>query len=882
MSADATRSPGSGSDRIRLLQRLQLAIVVVVAMAIVATSIVMGRDVLSIGSSQDHAGVVRKDLVDLRDRLQIAHTNLWRSSASGGGPHITEEERTRFLEAAPTLRRLVSDRGVRPAEASAVSEVDTAATELDRLLSSDVTRLAPGSAREASLVGAVDGTVDRLEVGMTGWLGLIDADIAAEDRADDRMVARLVTILGLLVAVLVGVGLVLWLAIDRSRRAAVAQIAAERDATAAVIGSVQDGLAVLDQDGLIVEVNDQLSALTGAEAHALIGFRPPWAASLPDGFEGELDLELQDASGVARSVILTSSLLAAGHAGGGHVHVLKDVSDRRRAEAEVRELALEQEVLRRVATVVASGAEPNEVFDLVAKEVALLLGVEVGVVSRFDAIGERAVDVGVWVAPDSFAERPPARIPLDGGAPIARVHRTGRPARVDDLRTIDEKTAGLLVGHGFRGGVAAPVQVGAIPWGAVVALTIREQGLPRGAEGRLARFAELVGLTVANADARARLASQAATDPLTGLANHRSFHERLDAEVTRARAEDGELALVVFDLDRFKDVNDAYGHQVGDDVLAEAARRLAGEARFGELVARVGGEEFAWILPGSDGINAWRAAERARRAVAASPFAGDVGYVTASAGVADLTQASDPAALLRLADGALYWAKANGRNVTLRYSPEVVQELSAAERAERLARSQGVTALRALARAVDAKDPSTARHAERVASVAVRIGSSLGWSQERLMLLEEASLLHDVGKIGVPDALLFKPDLLTSDERRLVEMHAALGAEIVSDVLTDEQVAWVRGHHEHWDGAGYPDRLHGEAITPGARILALADAWDAMTSVRVYGTPRDQLDALAEVQRCSGKQFAPEAVEALQRLWREGRLTLTAAPGAVV
>lgn len=881
MTHGATPARGPGSDRIRLLQRLQLATVVAVAIAIVATSIVMGRNVLATGNGQDRVEAVRNALVKVRDRVQTAQAMFWRELSSGVSPNISEQVRLELGDANQALRDLISQRQGQPNERVAIATVSTAAAELEQVLA-QAKDVVPGSAGESKLIGQIDSVVQEFESSVTRWLDRLDADIGAQRSTDDRMVARLVTLLGLLVALLVVVGIVLWIAIDRARRAAVAEIAAERDATAAVIGSVQDGLAVIDRDGIIVEVNEQLSALTGAPAAQLVGAQPPWAEFLPGGFEGEVDLEVIDASGERRSVILTSSLLASGHAAGGHVHVLKDVSDRRRAETEVRELAVEQEVLRRVATVVASGADPGEVFDLVAKEVALLLGVEVGVVSRFDPIGERAVDVGVWVAPDSSAERPPARIPLDGGAPIARVHRTGRPARVDDLRTIDEKTAGLLVGHGFRGGVAAPVQVGATRWGAVVALTIREQGLPAGAEARLARFAELVGLTVANADARARLASQAATDPLTGLANHRSFHERLEAEVARARAEDGELALVVFDLDRFKDVNDAFGHQIGDDVLAEAARRLAGEARFGELVARVGGEEFAWILPGSDGINAWRAAERARRAVAASAFSGGVGYVTASAGVADLTQAPDAAALLRLADGALYWAKANGRNVTLRYSPEVVQELSAAERAERLARSQGVTALRALARAVDAKDPSTARHAERVAAVAVRLGSNLGWSQERLMLLEEAALLHDVGKIGVPDALLFKPDLLTPDERRLVEMHAALGAEIVSDVLTREQVAWVRGHHEHWDGGGYPDRLSADEITPGARILAVADAWDAMTSVRVYGAPRDPFDALAEVERCSGGQFAPETVEALQRLFSEGRLRLTDARGAVV
>jgi diguanylate cyclase (GGDEF)-like protein len=842
---------------------------------VIVLSVTFARSILSTGDARGRAESAEHTLTELRDTLRSKHIDYWRARSTGASPEIQAATRAEYIRSAGELQALVERRRGVTAEAPAIRDTLAAAQQLGKLVMSDTSGIRPGSPRDRALVARGDRIINRVETAISRWVGLIETDVQQRGRADDRLAARLVIILGSLVGLLVAVGIALWIAIDRAHRGAVGEIAAERDATAAVMASVQDGLPVVNRDGVVVQTNDRLRALLARDPGEMEGRPPPWAHEIPPGFVGETDLDLVGDDGRERPVILTSSALGAGHLAGGYVHILKDVTARKRAEAELRDLAAEQDVLRGIATAVAAGVEPTEVFDLVARELAVMLGAEVGVVTRFDHVAERAVDVGVWVAPESDAERPPARVPLDGGAPVARVYRTGRPARVDDLSAIDEKTAGLLVGHGFRAGVAAPVAVGTDRWGAVAALTNRIGGLPDGAEDRLARFAELVGLTVANADARARLASQAATDPLTGLANHRSFHERLEQEVARARAEHGELALVVFDLDRFKDVNDALGHQAGDDVLAEAARRLAGEARFGELVARIGGEEFAWILPGSDGINAWRAAERARRAVAARPFPAGVGTLTASAGVADLTQADDAATLLRLADGALYWAKANGRNVTLRYSPEVVLVLSAAERAERLARSQGVTALRALARAVDAKDPSTARHAERVAAIAVRLASELGWPSERLMLLEEVALLHDVGKIGVPDALLFKPDRLTPGELAEIEVHATLGAEIVSDVLTTEQVAWVRGHHERWDGAGYPDRLAGTEIPEGACILAVADAWDAMTSIRVYGTPRSPDEALDEVRDCSGGQFAPAVAAALGALWDAGRVALT-------
>ena len=357
----------------------------------------------------------------------------------------------------------------------------------------------------------------------------------------------------------------------------------------------------------------------------------------------------------------------------------------------------------------------------------------------------------------------------------------------------------------------------------------------------------------------------AATDPLTGLPNHRTLHERLGAEVERARRHERDLSLVVFDLDNFKHINDVHGHQVGDGVLQETARRLGRHVRPGDLLGRIGGEEFAWVLPDADGLDAWDAAERVRIAVAAEPFAA-VGNITVSAGVCDITHGETAAELFRLADGALYWAKLDGRNVAHRYTPEVVAALSAEERAELLERSQALSAIRVLARAVDAKDPTTQRHSERVADLAGSIAERLGWPQDRVALLREAGLVHDVGKIGVPDAILRKAGSLTPEEYKQIQAHAALSAQIVSEVLSTEQIAWVRGHHERWDGRGYPDGLAGEKLPAGARILAVADSWDAMTASRPYREALSVREALAECRMGAGTQWSAEVVTALLEL----------------
>jgi diguanylate cyclase (GGDEF)-like protein/PAS domain S-box-containing protein len=362
---------------------------------------------------------------------------------------------------------------------------------------------------------------------------------------------------------------------------------------------------------------------------------------------------------------------------------------------------------------------------------------------------------------------------------------------------------------------------------------------------------------------------RAAIDPLTGLANHRTFHERLRSEVERARRRERSLALVLMDLDHFKRVNDAHGHQVGDRVLQRAAGILASETRVSEMIARVGGEEFAMILPEADADEAMRAAERVRRAIAVADFP-TIGRMTMSAGVCLFEHARNAEDLYRLADGALYLAKHHGRDTVVRYTPDVVQALSARDEADRLERQQALVSIRLLARVVDAKDAFTRRHSERVAETCAEVAEALGWSPERCALLREAGLVHDVGKIGVPDAILLKPGPLSDEEYELVKEHSVLGARMVGEALTPEQVTWVRGHHERWDGTGYPDALAAEAIPEGARILALADAWDVMTSERPYRTvPIPPADAIAECRAASGSQFWSGAVEALALIWGE-------------
>jgi len=419
----------------------------------------------------------------------------------------------------------------------------------------------------------------------------------------------------------------------------------------------------------------------------------------------------------------------------------------------------------------------------------------------------------------------------------------------------------LVYAAGFLGPRAAAVTIAALAGTYALAPGL-EDGLTRGL-GELVFAAPVFGVVGGViVGGRRLLEGRAFTDPLTGLANHRAFQERLHAEVGRARRHERPLALALIDVDHFKAINDTAGHAAGDRVLAALGARLRAVLRSEDVLARIGGDEFALLLPETDDVDARAVLERAREELERVPLVDGI-RVRISAGICELARAGDAETLMRLADGALYWSKEHGRNVTAVYDPETVVELSAGERLDRLQRSHTIAGIHALARAIDAKDPSTREHSERVAALAARLAQLRGWGPERVALLHEAALVHDVGKIGIPDAVLLKPGRLDRDEYEQVKQHAALGARIVADVLDPEQVAWIRSHHERPDGRGYPDGLRGDEIPEGAALLAVADCFDVMTVARPYSRPMSQAAALAECRALVGAQFTSAAVAAL-------------------
>jgi diguanylate cyclase (GGDEF)-like protein/putative nucleotidyltransferase with HDIG domain len=529
----------------------------------------------------------------------------------------------------------------------------------------------------------------------------------------------------------------------------------------------------------------------------------------------------------------------------------------------------EHAVMRELATAVAAGTAPADVFVLASRRIAMLLGVDGCGIVEF-ATSESAVVAGAWANSAGHAVATGTILPLTPADDLHRLYTDGHAVRVD--RHAPTKRAARM---GYGCSLTTPVSVRGRLWGAISVASVAPDTLPADAERVLDDFAELVGLAVANTEAHAVLVEQAATDPLTRLANHRAFHERLREELSRALRHERPLALALLDVDHFKSINDSLGHERGDAVLAAVAATLSDVARAEDVLARLGGDEFALLMPDTTEEQALAAVERARSAIAAIEL-GDGLRVTVSAGICGLEHACDPDTLVRLADGALYWGKAHGRDAAWAYDPEIVRELSISERADQLQRSQALVGIRALARAIDAKDQSTREHSQRVATLSCEIARRLDWSADRVALLEDAALVHDVGKIGIPDAVLLKPGRLTDDEYDQIKRHATLGAQMVDDLLLPEQVAWIRAHHERPDGRGYPAGLTAAAIPDGAAILAVADAFDVMTATRIYSAARSREDALAECERLVGAQFAPEPVRALAALCAAEPVTASA------
>ena len=355
----------------------------------------------------------------------------------------------------------------------------------------------------------------------------------------------------------------------------------------------------------------------------------------------------------------------------------------------------------------------------------------------------------------------------------------------------------------------------------------------------------------------------AETDALTALGNHRSFQTDLREALAMAASTRSAVSLALIDLDDFKSINDRYGHPVGDRVLQQVSEVLL-EAFGSESAYRIGGEEFALILSDRPGQIAYADLERVHHRLWQSTFPhGEP--VTVSAGVATYPEhADDRDELLTVVDASLYWSKNHGKNRSCLYSDSVVRIYTPAEIANVAERTARLRAAEGLIRVVDAKDTYAGAHSQSVSRLAEGIARSMGLDLETVEQVRLAGLLHDLGKIAIPDRILQKPGKLDPDELRVMREHPELGYRLLEGLGVSPVDRWIRHHHEWWDGSGYPLGLAGDEIPLGSRIILVADAFDAMTSDRVYRAAGTSEAAFAELRRRSWTQFDARVVGALE------------------
>ena len=428
---------------------------------------------------------------------------------------------------------------------------------------------------------------------------------------------------------------------------------------------------------------------------------------------------------------------------------------------------------------------------------------------------------------------------LTGAAGMALAAAIDRPRRPGSA----EGDRGLFVPVAF-GAVALAILVG----GTMLGLELAGLLLAAGALGLV-----LIRMARALSENRALLGAsrtEASTDALTGLGNRRKLKEDL-ANILAASSEERPVAFVILDLNGFKTYNDSFGHAAGDMLLTQLGGSLSAAFRGQGEAYRLGGDEFCVLAPCPD-QEPERLSSTAARALATR---GEGFSITAAHGVVLLpSEAQDPSSALALADARMYGNKASAGR------PQTAGELT-----------------RVLTAILEERAPALAEHSKTVCEFALATALRLGLGDDEFEAIRHAAPLHDIGKMAIPDSILDKPGPLSENEWQLIRQHTIIGERILSAAPALQPAArLVRSSHERVDGTGYPDRLHGDEIPLAARIIAVADAFDAMTAPRPYKPTLTIREALAELERCAGSQFDPEVTAAFQTAVTEPRLARAA------
>jgi diguanylate cyclase (GGDEF)-like protein/putative nucleotidyltransferase with HDIG domain len=607
----------------------------------------------------------------------------------------------------------------------------------------------------------------------------------------------------------------------------------------------------------------------------------------------------------------------------GHVELMRVLASEAAVALENARLFSEEQkksrhlmLINNVSSRAITTLDPEEMLAKIAEEI------ENGL--KYDHIGIATLDYSakeLVIQAEAGARRDAVgrRIPLGEGL-VGEVARTGQMAIV---REVNASSPRLVLASSVSA-IALPVAYAEQLLG-VLYIESSEPCEFEEEEGLLLRtLADLFAGALHNALTFQKAQEQAITDGLTGVKTHRYLMETLSSEWKRSTRANRPFALVLMDLDRFKFVNDFYGHLEGDVVLQRVGHILEQNCRRSDVVARYGGDEFVILMPETTVEQARQLASKLRGWVASDPLLRDKN-ITASFGIAGFpVHGSTPQELIQVADSSMYLSKHQGGNsvssaeeggpndtkkwkkdvleaylgVTLKRlfstGPEAFEEIY--RRLEQFTRSLSeqaggapsdtlpvavVETVTSLALAIDAKNHYTQGHSQKVSAYAVVIAKALGMSDPEVEEIRLAALLHDIGKVGIHETILNKSGPLDASEWETMKTHAELGAKILEPLQAMNRIRlMVRHHHEFFDGTGYPDRLEGENIPYGARLIAIADAYDTITSERTYKKARSSEDAFSELERCAANQFDPELVRIfVETMRRSPRVRIEAIVG---
>jgi diguanylate cyclase (GGDEF)-like protein len=375
----------------------------------------------------------------------------------------------------------------------------------------------------------------------------------------------------------------------------------------------------------------------------------------------------------------------------------------------------------------------------------------------------------------------------------------------------------------------------------------------------LGKVALQIAAPIENTQLYAQVEQKSRLDELTGLFNRRHFEERLKEEVSRHSRYGDVFSIFMIDLDNFKTYNDVYGHPAGDMLLGQIGKIIKSSIRDADQAFRYGGDEFVVILPHTAKDDAYVVAERVREQIA-----GDMKKkafsVTCSIGLASYpADGVISGELVTGADTALYYAKWTGGN-RIYLSSKIPSDTP--DDGGVYGKRNGLSAVYALVSVVESRDPYVYGHSRRVNVYAVALAEAIGLSPDEVSRVSTAALLHDIGKIGIPDKVLNKKGKLDEENWETIMYHPRLGANIVGNIPNLAPcVSSILHHHERWDGGGYPEGLKGEEIPIESRILAIADSFEAMSSARPYRPALPRQEVIEKIREGAGSQFDPKLVE---------------------